>query len=140
MAIFGGWRLTRAGILFIVGVLVLGAIVTGGVFMVKNRGEAVRRDEAIKIAEQTLKDESEVATQPVNTPESTENEEQTTGSAGSNGSASDSDTVVVATENAEELPATGPEELRALGRLLAVALLAFSVTAYVSSRRAHQHL
>ena len=56
MTLFGGWRITRAGILFIVGVLVLGAIVTGGIFLVKNHGEAVRRDEAIKIAEQTLKD------------------------------------------------------------------------------------
>jgi len=133
MALFGGRRITRAGILFIVGVLVLGALVTGGIFMVKSQGEAVRRDEAIKIAEQTLKDQSKVATQPVNTPEYTESETQSTGT-------DSGDAVVTANEKAEELPATGPEELRALGQLLIVALLAFSASAYISSRRAHQHL
>jgi hypothetical protein len=133
MALFGGRRITRAGILFIIGVLVVGTLVTGGIFMVKNHGEAVRRDEAIKIAEQTLKDQSEVATQPVDAPESTEGEAQETGT--DSGGA-----VVVANEKAEELPATGPEELRSLGQLLVVALLAFSASAYISSRRAHQHL
>jgi len=129
MALFGGRRITRAGILFIVGVLVLGALVTGGIFMVKSQGEAVRRDEAIKIAEQTLKDQSEVATQSVNTPESTETDAESA-SAGSDG------VVVATTTDAETLPETGPEALQGLGQFVIIAVLAFSVATYISSRRA----
>lgn len=128
MAIFGGWRLTRAGILFIVGVLVLGAIVTGGVFMVKNQGEAVRRDEAIKIAEQTLKDQSEVATQPVNEPEKVEEAATTTPT-----SAKSEPTVAVETK---VLPETGPEESAVIGRIFVVTMLSLAVSLYVASRHA----
>lgn len=133
MALFGGRRITRAGILFIVGVLVLGALVMSSIFMVKNHGETVRRDEAIKVAEQTLKDQSEVATQPVNTPEPTETDAESA-SAGTDG------VVVATTTDAETLPETGPEALQGLGQLVIIAVLAFSVATYISSRRAHQHL
>ena len=134
MAIFGGWRLTRTGILFVIGIIVLAGLVTGGVFLVKNRGEATRRAEAVKIAEQNLKDQSEVAVQPV-TVQETAAEAQTNQT-----TATATETVTAAASTAESLPQTGPAELQALGRILIVTLLAFSASFYVASRRVAKDL
>ena len=128
MAIFGGWRLTRLGVLFFVGIILLAGLVTGGVLLVKNRGEAARREEAVQIAEQELKDQSEVATQPVNAPETAEEAAPTT--------PTDTESEPVAVVEAEALPETGPQEIAAIGRILAVAMLAFATSLYVASRRA----
>lgn len=131
MAAFGGWRLTRAGILFIVGILVLGGLVTGGILIVKNHGEAVRHDQAVKIAEQNLKDQSKVQAQPVATDNSDKNSTTATGTH------SDTDTTTVATTNpdAVALPETGPNDVIALERTAIVAILALSVAFYAASRR-----
>ena len=129
MAVFGGWRLTRTGILFFIGVLVLVGLVTGGIFLVKNHGEAVRRDEAVKVAEQKLKDESQVVSEPIAT-----DIPQESGTAGAN----NGESVVVTPSNTSELPQTGPAD--ALMNMVVVAMLALSVAFYVSSRRASQHL
>jgi len=132
MAIFGGWRLTRTGILFIIGIIVLAGLVTGGIFLVKNRGEAVRREEAVKVAEQNLEDQSEVAVQPVPVQESTEQTEANPSAA--------TETTPVSASTSESLPQTGPAELQALGNVVIIALLAFSVSFYVASRRVSHHL
>jgi len=133
MAIFGGWRVTRVGVLFIVGIIVLAGLVTGGIFLVKNRGEAVRREEAVKVAEQNLEDQSKVAVQPVPAEESTAQGATDPDAAG--------ETVTsTPTATAEELPQTGPAELQAIGNIVIVALLALSVSFYVTSRRATQDL
>ena len=128
MAMFGGWRLTRAGVLFFVGVIVLAGLVTGGIFLVKNHGEAVRREEAIKIAEKNLEDQSKPDTIAVDT-EAT-------------APADDVETVTTATTAtaAEALPATGIDDLAGIGRILIVAVIAFAATSYISSRRAVQRL
>jgi cytoskeletal protein RodZ len=132
MAIFGGWRLTRFGVLFFVGIILLASLVTGGVLLVKNRGEAARREEAVQIAEQELKEQSEVATQPVNAPDKTEEATPTTPTA------TESEPVVAV--ETEALPETGPQEIAAIGRILAVTMLALAVSLYVASRRAVRHL
>jgi len=140
MAVFGGWRLTRTGILFVVGILVLGGLVTGGVFLVKNHGEAVRRDQAVKVAEQNLKDQSQVATQPVNTDNSSSNssansDQNSTSTTGSGSSATTTTGV-----SADALPETGIDGLQSLGSILIVAILAFTTASYVASRRAVDRL
>lgn len=128
MAILGGWRLTRAGVLFVIGILVLGGLVTGGIFLVKNHGEAVRRDEAVKVAEQNLKDQSEVATQPIASDTSKDNDKTDTKPA---------ETVIAAQTQATELPETGPSGPL---NVLIVTILALSVSFYVASRRAVSRL
>jgi len=132
MAAFGGWRLTRTGILFVVGILVLGGLVTGGVFLVKNHGEAVRRDQAVKVAEQNLNNQSQVATQPINSDNSSSDSDQSS----ANTANSDNGSAANTSSNASQLPETGIDGLQSLGSILVVALLAFSVASYVSSRRA----
>ena len=129
MAVFGGWRLTRTGILFFIGVLVLVGLVTGGIFLVKNHGEAVRHEEAVKIAEENLKNQSEVKTQPVDTVDSSDKTETT--------SPDEAVKVVVEQTQPEVLPETGPESI---SNLLIIAILALSVSFYVASRRTTSHL
>ena len=144
MAAFGGWRLTRAGVLFVIGIIVLAGLVTGGVFLVKNRGESARRAEAVKVAEQELKDQSEVATQPVEEQTDKAAEEVAKADAEAAKAAAtakaEADKAAVAAATASQLPQTGPEEMAALGRILIVTILAVSVSFYVASRRAAKDL
>jgi len=130
MAMLGGWRLTRTGILFVIGVVVLAGLVFGGIVLVRQRGEQVRRDEAVKVAEQNLKEQSEVATTPAEESAASESEaeaaaaqEAAENAAGSNAAAS----------AIGQLPETGPAD--DFGRIIAVTILATSVAFYVSSRR-----
>lgn len=123
---FGGWRITRLGILFIIGVLLLGGLVAGGILVAQNRGETARRDEAIKIAEQKLKDDSQGVTQPIASDPAVDTDKNT-----------DDAPAVVTAADTEALPETGPEDI---GNILAVTMLALSVALYVSSRRIGQHL
>ena len=135
MALFGGWRLTKAGILFVIGVVVLAGLVTGGIFLVKNRGETARREEAVKIAEQNLKDESQVAVETTPVAEVTEEAEETQVVA-----TEAAQEAVVAAANPEALPETGPAELQAVGNILIVTLLALTTSFYVASRRTAKDL
>lgn len=133
MAILGGYRLTKAGILFIIGILVLGGLVTGGVFLVKNHGEAVRHDQAVKIAEQNLKDQSKTGVQPVNTSDSSNsNKTDATETTGTDA------TATTAGASAADLPVTGIDGLQVLEGSATLAILALSVAYYVSSRRTGQ--
>jgi hypothetical protein len=120
MAIFDGWRITRAGVVFVVGILVLAGLVFGGIWFVNERGEQARRDEAIKIAEQQLEEQSEVATETNNGTAPAEEE-------GANGP-------ILSTSGEEnvELPETGPE----IVHILAITALTLSAAYYVGSRRA----
>lgn len=120
MAIFNGWRITRAGVVFVIGILVLAGLVFGGIWFVNGRGEQARRDEAIKIAEQQLEEQSEVAME-TNTGTVPADEEQENGPVPS-----------ASGEENVELPATGAE----ITQILAVTVLALSAAYYVSSRRA----
>lgn len=146
MAAFGGRRITRTGIIFIVGILVLGGLVTGGIFLVKNHGEAVRREEAVKIAEQNLKDQSKVVvTQPVNDTGAENSDKAGTGTGAGTSTANPATTGSTSGQSAlatatGELPVTGIDDLRFVGQATVLALLAFSVVSYVASRRAADQL
>lgn len=119
MAILGGWRITRAGMLFVGGIIVLAALVFGGIWLVRERGEQARREDAIKVAEENLQKQSEVATQPTNNAQQDNSSEQTPTSVPQTG--------------VEELPATGIEDL---APVLVLAIVALAAGYYVSSRRA----
>jgi lysozyme family protein len=136
MAVFGGWRITRAGVLFIVGILVLGGLVTGGIFLVKNHGEAVRHDQAVKIAEQNLKDQSQTSTQPVTTDTSSNSDQTNTATTDSNSTTNTDTSTATTGTDATTLPETGVDGLQVLGQTVIIAIVALSVAYYVSSRRA----
>jgi len=133
MATLGRLRITRAGILFIVGVLVLGGIATGAILLVKNHGEAVRRDQAIQIAEQNLKTASEAESDPSTPAEGADGAEEVIPGGPAKASTTDTTTVASTGGAAEALPQTGPDSA---GSIAIVAILALSVAFYVASRRA----
>lgn len=124
MAIFNGWRITRAGVVFVLGILVLAGLVLGGIWVVRERAEQARRDEAIKIASENLEEESEEVVTPANQEVSAPDEEDKGASAGESPAPT------------EELPATGGE----LSGLLAVTVLSLAAALYVTSRRAAREL
>lgn len=126
MAVLNGWRLTRTGALFFGGVIILGALLIGTIYLVTQQAEQARRDEAVKIAEQNLQEQSrEVAQQS-----SEETNNQTV-----QGEASPPETSSTTSSSATALPQTGPE----LQLLFIVTILALSVSYYLTSRRAaHQ--
>ena len=130
MATFDGWRLTRTGVVFVVGVVVLAALVFAGIWYVQQRGEQARRAEAIKVAEETLKDQSEIAveTKPDNGAVNSGTVNPQTGSSTTTNSTT--------TNTATELPATGPE----IANIAIITVLALSVAYYMASRRAADQL
>ena len=121
MAVLNGWRLTRAGVVFVLGIVLLGALVFGGIWFVKERGEQARRDEAIKVAEAQLEEQSEVNQTPI------AEEAQNNGSTNAPTTGTTQATTV-------ELPATGAEA----GHIVAIAALAIATSYYAASRRATQ--
>jgi Flp pilus assembly protein TadB len=112
MAIFNGWRITRAGIIFVAGLVILAGLVFAGVYWVAQRGEQARREEAIQVAEQNLEQQSDPIAQ----------EETNNGP-------------VAVNEDTEEQPEALPETGTELVGLLAVTALALATGYYVQSRR-----
>ena len=129
----------RTGLALTVGIIILSLVALGGLYLVKNQGEQARREEAVKVAEERLKAESEQEVALENgaanesaTEEVVVEEESQAGSeqsAGSGTGAGQGNGGNVAA--AEELPQTGSSEV-----LTAVALgvLTFSVATYAVSR------
>ena len=131
----------RTGLALTVGIIILSLVALGGLYLVKNQGEQARREEAVKVAEERLKAESEQevalengaanesATEEVVVEEESQaGSEQSAGSgAGAGAGQGTGGDVAVA----EELPQTGSSEV-----LTAVALgvLTFSVATYAVSR------
>lgn len=126
-------RITRSGVALTVGIIIIGLLVVGGLYLVKQRGEQARREDAIEVAQQNLEQSSQegALTPGNNSGESsgsdTQSQSQTSDQhqqmpAGGSGNAT----------TPSELPATGPTEVSAL---LAVALLSFSAVAYTQSRK-----
>lgn len=127
MASNSGWRITRAGSIFIIVVVALAALLFGGVYLAQQRGERVRRDEAAEIARQNLENESNKPVvigedQAVNG----QVEEEAAASGGS----------VTATAAPEQLPQTGPET----ATMLALFMLSLAVASYMASRQAARQL
>jgi LPXTG-motif cell wall-anchored protein len=136
MAYYTGIRPTRAGVLLMIGVVVLTALITFGLFWVKNTAEQARRDEAVKIAEQNLEeqsdegvalnegDDSNTESSNESTGEQSESNTESQSNSSSNSSSSQ--------QSATELPQTGIEDV---APLFIIGLLTFSVSAYIVSRR-----
>lgn len=141
MAVFGGYRITRTGILFIAGILVLGGLVTGGIFLVKNHGEAVRHDQAVKIAEQNLKDQSQTPTQTTNSNDNSGETGASTNTGSTSGTSTTTDTSTTATTNtATELPVTGINPVQFIEQAAILAAITLAVAYFVTSRRAADRL
>jgi len=128
MAIYNGWRITRAGVVFVAGIIVLAALVFGGIWLVRERGEQARRAEAVAIAEQNLQAESE-ATPPA---ETGSEEASSTTETTETGVAVTEGTQAVAGTDATELPATGAD----LSSLVIVTIVSLAISYFVASRRA----
>lgn len=125
--------MTRSGVALTVGIIIIGLLVLGGLYIVKQRGEQARREDAIEVAQQNLQENSQngALTPGNNSAESNGNSDQSQAEnnnqteqmpSGGNGNAT----------TPSELPATGPVEVMPL---LAIALLSFSAVAYVQSRK-----
>lgn len=125
MAFLGGYRITRTGMLFVLGVLVLVGLVFGGIWLVRERGEQARRQEAIKVAEQNLEDQSQtpVAVETDKEEKPAEEDKPQT-------------QAPTTSSSANTLPETGPEILP----ILVIGLLTLATGYYVTSRRAVREL
>jgi FtsZ-interacting cell division protein ZipA len=125
-------QVTRAGVGLVVGIIILGLLVFGGLWLVRERGEQARREEAINIADQQLQQESgqDVALETNN--EATEAPAQSEATQGSGQPESPVTTTQPAAGPAatSELPQTGPET-----SLIGIGLLSFAAVSFARSRK-----
>lgn len=132
-------RITQAGVALTVGIIILTGLIVGGFFLVKNSGEQARRDEATKIAQQNLEEQSrdEVALESEDSQAPPKEEsptgEEATSTPPADTSATETEAEAAQQPAAEQLPQTGPAEQ--LSNVMALTLLTFSVASYVNSRR-----
>jgi len=130
--------ITRAGVGLVVGIILLAALVIGILFFVRERGEQARRTDAINIADQQLKEDSDkgIAANPESDNSSTKSDEQapTVQTPAQPAPQSSSQTTPsTSTPNPSELPKTGPVDQ--LGEVAVLSMLTFSVVSYVVSRK-----
>lgn len=136
MARFAWVRPTRGGVLMIIGIIVLAALLLGGLFWLKQSGEQARRGEAISTAEQQLQQESDkgVALNEGDTPQDQDKDQQSSNTQTQSGSsATTNETNSSNLQNATELPQTGLET-NVFG-LIVAALVTFVAVSYYRSRR-----
>ena len=140
-------RITRAGVALTVGIIVLTGLIIGGLFWVRQSGEQARRDEATKIAEQNLEEQSgndvalnddskknddndkskdESSSSSNDTSSTTKNESESSSTSESSNASSSS-------QSASELPQTGPAETGVA--VIALGATTFAAVAYYRSRR-----
>jgi FtsZ-interacting cell division protein ZipA len=119
-------RISRTWVGLIIGIIIVALLVLVGLSFAKQRGEQARRDEAVKIAQQNLESQSQGGALNEGDSGDKKGEEKP---AGNNGNKAPEKT-----PTASELPQTGPVD--GLLSLVAAAMLAFSATRYVASRRA----
>lgn len=127
MATMSGWRITRAGIIFIVVTLLLAGLVIGGTYVVRERGEQARQQEAAEIARQNLEEASEG---PVVIAREEPEETETNGGASGEAPEPGTDAAPIPSE----LPETGPTSLM----VVLAAILTFFTVSYLASRQALQ--
>lgn len=123
-------RVTRSGVALTVGIIIIGLLVLGGLYVVKQRGEQARREDAIQVAQENLESQSSQngalnpgtdSSDTATTPRDDGDRSQQMPTGGNSNAATPG-----------ELPATGPTEVASL---FAVALLSFSMVAYAQSRK-----
>ncbi len=129
MAIFNGWQITRAGVVFVVGVIVLIGLVFGGVWMVRERGEQARRQEAAKIAQQNLEDQSQA--NPTG-----QNGTSTGAVVVAEPAETGAQTATPPAQTSSVLPETGAD----VSHIVVLTLLTLAVAYYATSRRAVREL
>lgn len=127
-------RVTRAGVALTVGIIVLTGLILGGFFLVKNQGEQARRDEAIKIAEQNLKEQSEngVALNEGDKKDESKQEETSEQEQGASGEGMPA-TGGTGGQSVTELPQTGAGDALPI---VGAGLIVLLSVAYYQSRRA----
>ncbi len=133
-------RITRSGVALTVGIIIVTALIIGAFFIVKNAGEQARREDAIKVAEQNLEEQSSDDVALNDPDENKDSEESTsTGQGATTNDGAESDTSAPSSagnssqQSATELPQTGPAEQGM--SLMIIALLAFSAVSYIASRK-----
>lgn len=130
MAILSGVRITRTGIIFVAGIIVLAGLVGAGIWIAHNRGEQARHDATVKIAQQNLESQSQPA---VSTTTSTS-------SSDTNSTPAQPDTTTqtqtVASTTTAALPTTGANP----AQIIALSVVTLAVAYYVTSRRAARDL
>ena len=139
MASGNGWRVTRAGIGFAIVLVILGLLVFAVVSYVQQRWEQARREEAAKIAQENLDEQSE---QPVIAEDEQTEEEKPANQNGSQPSPQGGSS----TTTPDELSQTGkqvvPEVMPETGigpaQLIAIVALTASTVYFIASRRALQ--
>ncbi len=122
---------TRAGVGLVVGIIILAALVFGGIWFLRERGEQAQRQEAINIAEEQLEAESgeEVA---IGSEEDTKDETDKESEAIPQGGAAPAQPAQpTKTSNSSQLPQTGPEASSIIG----LGLLTFLVASFIRSRK-----
>lgn len=116
---------TRAGVGLVVGIIILAGLTYAGLWYVRDQGEQARREEAITIAEEQLKKESEqdVAISP----DKSASSEQAEGSKTTPPSTQSSSHA----SNGAELPQTGPDAMS----IIVIGLLSFALVSFIRSRK-----
>jgi len=124
---------TRAGVGLVVGIIILGLLVLGGLYLVRERGEQARREEAINIADQQLQAESDedIAISTDGDINETPAQEQTPATTGQTDTGDDSPISAAPPAAASELPQTGPDAISFVG----LGLLSFAVVSFIHSRK-----
>ena len=137
-------RITRAGVALTVGIIVVTGLIIWGLFWIRGAGEQARQDEAMKIAQQQLEEESrnDVALNDGDEEKANENESQSSGEnstsnnsseeSASNQTSSGTSSTSTSGGTASELPQTGAGDV---APAFILALLTFSVASYVVSKR-----
>jgi hypothetical protein len=138
-------RITRAGVWLTVGIIGLGLLVLGGLYIAGQRGEQARRDEAIAIAENNLNEQSKNETPVLGGGDDTASEEATSGQTGGatmteketsttdSGSTSSSNATTSTNTAVTELPQTGPSSDIAV--IAIIATVTYFVASFISSRK-----
>jgi len=128
---------TRAGVGLVVGIIILGLLVLGGLYLVRERGEQARRAEAINVADQQLQAESDkdIAISTDGDDDKTPVKEEEPATTGQNDTSDDSPVSPASPSTspaaAAELPQTGPDAFSFVG----LGLLSFAVVSFIHSRK-----
>jgi FtsZ-interacting cell division protein ZipA len=125
---------TRAGVGLVVGIIILGLLVLGGLYLVRERGEQARREEAINIADQQLQAESNkdiAINTDDNSNETPAKEDAAPAATGQADTKDESPVTTTPPAAATELPQTGPGAISVVG----IGLLSFAVASFVHSRK-----
>jgi len=128
MSIFAGVRITRTGIIFVAGIVVLAGLVGVGAWTAHNRGEQARHDATVKIAQQNLESQSQPAVSTTTTSSDT--------NSGTVATPDTTQTQTTTSTTTAALPTTGANPVQ----IIALSVVTLAVAYYVTSRRAARDL